>query len=1007
VLYRRLGVCVGELGEGLTSEPAVRLLGPIELGGPGGVVAIGGPKTRAVLALLALHAPAVVHTDQLVDAVWGEDPPSTVRNGLQVHISTLRKALRAARASDEGGELLPSRSGGYALAIDATRVDATRFEATARDAGIALARGDAEQAADLAETALGYWRGAALADLGDFPFAAPAAVALEESRLQCLEVRADAQLARGRHAELVADLEVIVAENPYRERIWARLVLALYRDGRQADALACLGRVRAILLDDLGLDPGPELAALERAVLDHDPALLGAAPTAAPVLAAPLPWPPTRLVGRDREVAELSALLREPGTRVVTVLGPGGIGKTRLALEVAHGATEAFDHPVVYLDLSTERDPGRVVPRIAQALAGHAGAGPGSAEQVAAALDGEEVLVVLDNFEQVVAAATDLARFVAACRPVVVLVTSRVSLSIAAEHRFPLDALEPDDAVQLFVQRARAVGASIALAEDDPNLQQLCQQLDNLPLAIELAAARTRVMPVGILVDRIGREALGLSGGRDAPERQRSLRHTIAWSVSLLSEVAQRLFPMLALFEGGFTLGAVETVGSSAGIDVLDAMAELIDTSLVTAPNAVETVATGAVPRFRLLETVRAFAAERLIEAGALYAAADAHASYYAARAEADRDVLLSLDVAAIIGEFQRDLPNLRVATRRLLQTDPDRAARVAVLVGIAAFSPIDRADARNVLESCLTMEGASRLSRAEMLSVLGRLEYMQRSERAVALLEESIALFRTEGLGNVLAVWALGNLGGWLADHGDFERGAEIAEEGIAAARVEGSGRALSSALVIASYIARGRCDWQPAVEYGREAAEIATSAGDPRIASQRMGIYASALALSGQLVESERVARTALSDARSIDDPMRDYGLYEPLVALGATLVLTGLVDDGARAADAIVILLEALEVADRFGWPPDVEVGWMALALAQDGAPASAATIWGAFEATADQVGRAAFRDEWLDGLRSQLGGKRFETLVSAGEAQTGRAVALAIDLAREHQADDSHT
>src|SRR6266496_3815643 len=334
------------------------LLGPLSVSSDGEPIALGGQKRRALLAVLLLEANQIVSRDRLIDALWGEDPPETAHNTIQVYISQLRKLL-----PDGALETAPP---GYRLVIEADTVDLFEFMRLSEEGRAALEAADPAGAADALRAALALWRGAPLADLPWEPFAQAEIVRLEELRLAALEDRIEADLALGRHGQLVIELERLVAEQPFRERLRAQLMLALYRSGRQADALAVYQRARRTLVDELGIEPGESLRKLERAILAHDPSLN--APQPGPASPRRTPTPPHPLLGRERELAALSDLVRREGTRLVTLTGIGGIGKTRLALELTRRlAPEFVDGSAVAL-LATLQDHALVARAILDAL---------------------------------------------------------------------------------------------------------------------------------------------------------------------------------------------------------------------------------------------------------------------------------------------------------------------------------------------------------------------------------------------------------------------------------------------------------------------------------------------------------------------------------------------------------------------------------------------------------------------------------------------------------------
>ncbi len=594
-----------------------RLLGPVEvLGDAGEPLALGGKRPRTLLALLLLHPNEAVSTDRLIDAVWGESPPASARSALQVHVHALRRAL--------GSDRIVTRAPGYLVRVEQGELDVDRAEGL-------LAEGRPEEA-------LSLWRGAALADVADEDFARAEAARLDETRLSALEARIASDLDAGRHDALGPELDALVAAHPHRERLRAQQMLALYRAGRQADALAAYRDARAAL-DELGLEPSAELRGLEQRILQHDPELevAAVAPNAGPPGRAPLPAERTPLVGRELETAAVRALLGRQDTRLVTLTGPGGTGKTRLAIAAAAGSER-----VVFVDLSAVVDPRLVIPTVARALG--AGEVPGESEldTVAAALEDEPALLVLDNFEQVLEAASDVAGLVAAAPGSSVLVTSRAPLRVRPEHVYsvpPLPVPEPGDetgpgieraaSVRLYVDRARATEPGFAVTDENaPAVARICRALDGLPLALELAAARVRTLGPEGTAERLGQRLSLLSrGARDLPERQRSLRATLDWSVQLLGEDAKRVLAALGAFSGGASLEALEAVVSET--DVVGALDDLLDAALVIAVSVDE-------PRFGMLETVREYAAELLAASGKEREVRDRHLDWLLAMVEGE-----------------------------------------------------------------------------------------------------------------------------------------------------------------------------------------------------------------------------------------------------------------------------------------------------------------------------------------------------------------------------------
>ncbi len=793
----------------LTGEVDIRLLGPVSVAVDGRDVPIGSPKQRIILAMLALSGRA--SAGSLVDALWRETPPASVAATVHTLVSRLRRNLEGA-----GARLaIRAEAGGYVLDLDRDRLDVARFHALAADGRSALVGGDPERAARCFRDALDLWRGPALADLADRDFARIAAVRLDGARLDVAEELAAAELAARRPAAALDVVEPLIPEHPFRERLRARQMIALYRLGRQAEALAAYQDLRRTLADELGLEPTSDLQTLERQILRQSPELdvrapvaagppsdpgesrpggtlaflftdieastrrwegdrtamaadlarhdailrdavaahggslfthtgdgLGAAFATVPdALAAAIagqrelggvtwsgpgplrvrmavhagtaearagtylgptlnrtarllgeagggqilcsqsaadlvrddlpdgamlldfgeralegfsrpervwrvahpdlpesPPPPTvetrpsgpltSFVGREEELAELAALL--PQTRLLTITGVGGAGKTRLALELAARMEKLYEDGARVVELASVRDDRPLAGDVLAALGVDTGPGSGLAadEQLCRVLSTRRILLVLDNCEHVlepvdVLVGTVLRR----CPHVTIVATSREVLSVAGETTWstpglslppagagaPED-LEGSDAASLFVVRARTAQPGFgAVPANAAAIARICRRLDGIPLALELAAARVRVLSVPQLADRLDdRLRLLTSGPRSAPARHQTLRATMDWSFELLGAAEQQLLRRLAVFPQNFDLDAAAAVAGDGAdpIDVLDLLARLVDKSLVVPEGAAETA------RYRLLETVRQYAAEKLAGAG-------------------------------------------------------------------------------------------------------------------------------------------------------------------------------------------------------------------------------------------------------------------------------------------------------------------------------------------------------------------------------------------------------
>ncbi|MFE1285800.1 BTAD domain-containing putative transcriptional regulator [Streptomyces sp. NPDC058751] len=646
------------------------VLGALRAEADGREIALGGPRQRSVLATLLIARGAVVSAERIVSQVWeGARTPSPTT--LHAYVSELRRALEPRRAARTPAGLLVREGPGYALRIDPAAVDSERFADLAARGRLALDAGEPGTAQELLGRALALWRGPAYADLAAAGFAAPEAARLEELRAAAREDRLAAAVGSGQHRAAVADLETLVTDEPLRERGWELLVLALYRSGRQADALASLRAVRARLADELGIDPGPALRDLESAVLAQDPRLeppaaplrSGAAPSPGPAErtggtgitravepAGNLPFALSRFVGRTADMSRVGELLREH--RLVTLTGPGGVGKTRLALETARCRGDG-DGPWL-VELAQLTSPELLVATVADAVGVP---GTGSADQLAAVLTDCELLLVLDNCEHLLAPVASLvASLLARCGGLRVLATSREVLGVDGEAVYEVVPLDPaGDGRELFLSRA-----ATALPAWSPGPRELdrvtgvCAALDGIPLAIELAAAQCRVLSVDQIADALHDRFEVLVGGlADAPERHRTIEATVAWSHRLLDAPERRLFHRLAVFAAGFDIDAAAAVGGLT--PVLPPLSALVRKSLLA-------VEPGTAPRrYRMLETLRQYAL-REIDPGDLAEAGECHRAWALARAERTERLLHGPRAAAELAGLSRDQPEFRAA---------------------------------------------------------------------------------------------------------------------------------------------------------------------------------------------------------------------------------------------------------------------------------------------------------------------------------------------------------
>ncbi|MBO3736766.1 AfsR/SARP family transcriptional regulator [Actinoplanes flavus] len=640
----------------------------------GDEAAIGGPGPRAVLCRLVVSAGLTVPDDELIDAVWPSGPPPSAKVTLQGHIAALRRALEPERAAQHARVLLRGGAG-YRLVLDADAVDADRFTALSERGRSELAAARPAEAAHAFEQALALWRGRPYADCVDRGFADGESMRLEQLRVDAEEGRLEAELALGDHVSVAARLAVFTREHPLREHAWTLLATALYRAGRIGDALAALRSARDVLAEELGTDPGPELEALQNAILRQDPRLLAVpervevAPPAPGAHPGNLPAALSTLIGRSHELDLIATLIQEH--RLVTLTGTGGIGKTRLAVETArrHGGD---DGPWL-VELAGLHDPTLVADTIAGALSIAANGNPAV---LLDALRRRTTLIVLDNCEQIVDGVAEfVTTLLRACPDVRVLATSREVLQVEGERRFevpPLSAGAAGEAVELFAQRAAAVDPDGAAGLDGARdaVVRLCADLDNLPLAIELAAAQCAVLSVDQLATLAHDRFVVLRGGPRGNRRHATILATVQWSWDLLSDAEKESFTALAIFAGGFDLRAAMLVTRST--DVVAHLDTLTAKSMVT-------VVGGNPRRYRILETLRRFAERQRTEERTTELR-NRHAAWVGELADEAVDALRDARSAQWMARLSAEHANVRAA---LDHSRDDPAVSLRICAGI------------------------------------------------------------------------------------------------------------------------------------------------------------------------------------------------------------------------------------------------------------------------------------------------------------------------------------
>ncbi|WP_399889494.1 ATP-binding protein [Streptomyces sp. BBFR51] len=627
------------------------ILGPLDIRTDDGTsVDPGGPRPRALLTLLLLDAGRTVPSARLIDGLYGTEPPAGAANALQSQISRLRGRLTPHTHIEGSGA-------GYRVVTPPESIDSHVFERLSGEGRAALAAGDPARAAAGLREALALWRGPALPDL---PLAPAEAARLTELRLTAVQDRVEADLALGGGPELVPELRGLLATHPLSERLYGQLMRALHAGGRPAEALTVFEEARRTLAEQLGTDPSPELSAL------HGELLRGH--TAAAPRRPRLPAQLTRFVGRDAELDRITALFAE--ARLVTLTGPGGTGKTRLAIEAAgRCGTPGSRADVCFVELAPLTDGAQIPYAVLTALGvreGFRNTGADTTERLLTALEDREPLLVLDNCEHLVDAAAELtALLLGACPGVRILATSREGLGITGEALVPVPPLSPRPSVELFLERARAVRPGF---DGHARVPEICAALDGLPLAIELAAARLRTLAPDELADRLDDRFRLLSrGDRSKAPRHRTLRAVVEWSWDLLDEEERELARRLTVFTGGATLEAVEAVCGVPHPE--DLLASLVEKSLL------EHLPQG---RYRMLETLRAFAAEGLTGRDGLR---DAHAAYFLDLAERAEPRLRTGGQLPWLARLTAELGNLDAAQRHLTDTAPRDALRLMAVL--------------------------------------------------------------------------------------------------------------------------------------------------------------------------------------------------------------------------------------------------------------------------------------------------------------------------------------
>jgi predicted ATPase/DNA-binding SARP family transcriptional activator len=998
------------------AQPVVRfgILGPVELSDGERRLPVGGPRQLTLLAFLLLHANRAVSSDQLIDALWDERNPAGALKRLQVAIARLRKALAVDGFSRESR--LKTAAGGYLLAVGEGELDADVFQRRVQDGRRALEAGQAEHAAEALRGGLALWRGPPLAEVAYESFAQAEIRRLEELWLAAIEARVEADLRLGRHAALVGELEGLFAGDPGRERLAGQLMLALYRCGRQADALDVYQRTRVHLAAELGLEPGPALKALQAQVLEQSPSLelaVGDGGTAValrrgPPHSARLPARPASLLGRSADTRDLIDSLGRDDVRLVTLVGAGGVGKTSLAIEVAHRLGGALADGAAFVDLAPLVDPDGAADAVLYALGCTPEPGATASETLCRLVTAREQLLVLDNFEHLLVGAPLLSDLLDAAPRLKLLVTSRAALDLQAEHRYRLDplalpgardpaAVAAAPATALFIARTAARDPGFRLTPDTAEaIAAVCDRLDGLPLAIELAAARTSTLSPQEIADRLDDMLATLgSGRRDAPDRQRTLRATLDWSYQLLDEPERVAFARLAVFAGGSTVDAAHHV-TGVSLDVIDG---LIGQSLLSRRPTPE-----GETRLVMLEPVREYAAERLATQPDHEGIRERHSRYYLQLADTTGTrTARGHDRPAGFRRLDAEARNLE---RALAHARRSGNLELGLSAAIALESWWHHralwSEGRRWIEDAL---GTPRADiplelRAEGLRVVASLSIDEADlEHSIDCAGRALELFRVlDAPGGTSR--CLSDLAAAQLFTGDIYAAQATAAEAVRVARQTGD-RALASALRTQAITTP---DFPSARRIASEASELLEQAGDlTELAGLWADIGFNAL-IAGANAEADQLIARSLELSEQIDDSITST------YALGSYALVALEIGDHATAAARIRDTLQRCRTHGLRRPVCDALTGLAAIAATANELH-RAARLTGA--ATAHRFGQAIdpveqrLREHILNPARHRLGALNWEHAHASGRQLSFQdAITFGIDTARQHVSEAAH-
>ncbi len=989
----------------------IRLFGPLRIIGDRGAPGeIGGGRERTLLALLAIDPGRTVTSDELIEAVWGDELPADPKHALQSAMSRLRRTLGTLTTSD----VVLTNSSGYRLADDAT-TDVQRFDDLVDRAG-SLNHDDPVAARRVLADAIDLGADRPLADFAYDDWAQPHVASLSEALLLATGDRIELDLRLGRHNETVPELQRLVSEYPLRERFWGLLMLALYRSGRQDAALAAFGEVRRLLGEELGVEPSGQLNRLEQAILDQDPDLEaesdasagGIAPVAPRQLASAekLPVQLTSFVGRGNDLEALEDLAGEQ--RLVTLTGPGGIGKTRLAIELASALRDAHPDGVWFVDFSKISTDEEVWSAIGSARGVREHESGDLAAVITRHIGPDRGLMLADNCEHVVAgvaAATE--RLLVDCPGLRILATSREPLKAASEVVWPVAPLRipqpaPDlgaedvagfDAVRLLADRLTALNARFVLDDESaPALARICAVVDGIPLALELAAARAAVIgPVEVSELLAEHHELLEGGRRSAAPRQQSYEATVRWSYDLLQAEEQRFFRSLALFRGGFDLSAAEQISGASPGDIPTLVARLGDASLISR----DAVAVGS-GRYRMLEPVRQAAANLLREHDGESGVREAHRDYYRELATRVGRGLRSHDQASFMRLVDVDRANLQAAFEDS-SASGDAETALIIASALAPFMQVrgQLSEGRKLVASALDVGAGPDELRATTLVDLANLSFFQCDYSEMADYADAALDLIDPKEHQVVAADALAVQGLAALKRRDRASAHRLLDESQRLYEDAGDSWGVGTALSYQGLVSLDEGDMAAARQSYE--ASLARLRGDGE-----SWVTAFALCALGNLARAagdRNLADSLLTEALSMSQRMDDtWGMARAEAYLGRLRI-----DDGELEA-AATLLTDSLDRFLRMGDREDTALcleGIAALVAAQGDAE-SAVELFGAGRRIRASV-IPAFSSENLDylgtdpvvdTLRDSLGPERFTEAMERGKAlRSGEAIASA--------------